>query len=149
MEAQRRSVLGEKSRMSRILGSALAVLAGMSMSALAQEPGSAEAGHELARNLCTSCHIVGNETSGSDLAPPFLVIARDPNTTPVALHSWDEAGHPTLSHLALTPKQVADIDAYLDSLRGREPSGAAAEFERTLPQAPPDRIGAPIGSTSN
>jgi mono/diheme cytochrome c family protein len=146
MEAQRRSVLGEKSRMSRILGSALAVLAGMSMSVLAQEPGSAEAGHELARNLCTSCHIVGNESSGSDLAPPFLVIARDPSTTPIELHSWDEAGHPTLRHLSLTARQVADIDAYLDSLRGTSATGATAEPERTLPPAPPDKIGAPIGT---
>jgi mono/diheme cytochrome c family protein len=131
------------------MGTTLAVLAGMGMSlVLAQEQGDAEAGHALAADLCTSCHIVGNESSGSDLAPPFLVIARDPSTTPVALHSWDEAGHPTLRHLSLTAKQVADIDAYLDSLRGVEPSGAASESERTLPQAPPDRIGDPIGSSN-
>jgi mono/diheme cytochrome c family protein len=117
----------------------------MSMSALAQEPGNAEAGHELARNLCTSCHIVGNETSGSDLAPPFLVIARDPNTTPVALHSWDEERHPTLRHLALTPKQVADIDAYLDSLRNPEAPATGTTEDPGLPAAPPERLGEPIG----
>jgi mono/diheme cytochrome c family protein len=120
--------------------------------AVAQEAGNAEAGHELSSQLCTSCHIVGNESSGSDLAPPFPVIAKDPNTSLIELHSWDEAGHPTLRHLALTPTQVADIDAYLDSLRGaagvpvRRPGSAP---ERTLPQAPPDQIGPPIGGATS
>lgn len=134
--------------MSKFFGSVLAVLAGMSMTPiLAQQQGNAEAGHELASKLCTSCHIVGNESSGSDLAPPFLVVARDPNTSLIELHSWDEEGHPTLRHLALTGKQVADIDAYLDSLRETPASSAAPEPARTLPKAPPDRIGDPIGTS--
>jgi len=135
--------------MSRLLGSALA-LAGIAITpTLAQEAANAEAGHELAAKLCTACHIVGNESSGSDLAPPFPVIARDPNTSLVELHSWDEeAFHPTLRHLTLTARQVADIDAYLDSLRGVEPSATSGEPEPSLPAAPPDRIGEPIGGST-
>jgi mono/diheme cytochrome c family protein len=116
--------------------------------ALAQEPGNAEAGHELASQLCTSCHIIGNERRGSDLAPPFAAIAKDPEVSVAELHGWGGRGHPMLRNLALTPKQVADINAYLDSLRGVAPppaEPAAAPTKRPLPQAPPDRIGPPIG----
>jgi cytochrome c553 len=116
--------------------------------ALAQEPGNAEAGHDLAATLCASCHIVGNERRGSDLAPPFPVIAKNPDTSLIELHAWVRPGHPMLPHLALTPKEVADINAYLDSLRGvepRPPEPEAPPSERALPQAPPDRIGPPIG----
>jgi hypothetical protein len=63
-----------------------AMLAGGS--AAAQENGSAEAGHELASQLCTACHIVGDERRGSDLAPPFRVIARDPRVSLEQLHGW-------------------------------------------------------------
>jgi mono/diheme cytochrome c family protein len=129
--------------MPRILWSLLAIVA--ALPAAAQERGDAEAGHQLSSKLCTACHIVGDERSGSDLAPPFRQIAKDPNTSLIELHSWGQSGHPTLRHLALTSKQAADIDAYLDSLRGAAPTPAPAA-QRTLPQAPPDKIGPPIGS---
>ncbi|HEX5079584.1 MAG TPA: hypothetical protein VFV80_10575 [Geminicoccaceae bacterium] len=116
--------------------------------AAAQEPGHAEAGHELASKLCASCHIVGNERRGSDQAPPFVAIARDPGISLAELHGWGGAGHPMLPDLALTPGQVADINAYLDSLRGVAPPPAkpAPPGEPPLPQAPPDRVGPPIGT---
>jgi cytochrome c553 len=113
----------------------------------AQEQGSAEAGHELASNLCTSCHIVGNERSGSDLAPPFPLIARNPRLSMEELHGWGGRGHPMLPDLALTPDQIADINAYLDSLRGdaAPEAPAAPPRGRDLPPTPPERIGPPIG----
>jgi mono/diheme cytochrome c family protein len=137
--------------MPRSLGSTFAALAAALAvaPAMAQQPGSAEAGHELASKLCSGCHIVGNEPSGSDLAPPFLVIAKDPDTSLIELHSWLHTGHPTLRTLALNAKQIADINAYLDSLRGDAPAPAeraTPPAERTLPKAPPDRIGPPIGT---
>ncbi len=137
--------------MPRSFGSAFAVLAAALAvaPAVAQQPGNAEAGHELASKLCTACHIVGNEPSGSDLAPPFLVIAKDPDTSPIELHSWLQTSHPTLRTLALNAKQIADINAYLDSLRGVAPAPEeqpAPPGQRTLPPAPPDRIGPPIGT---
>jgi mono/diheme cytochrome c family protein len=131
--------------MSRFLGGLLTILA--IWPAAAQEPGNAEAGHELASQLCVSCHIIGNERSGSDLAPPFPIIAKDPSTSLIELHSWIGPAHPLLPDLALTPKQIADIDAYLDSLRGAAPT-PAPPAERALPQAPPDKIGPPIGTQS-
>jgi mono/diheme cytochrome c family protein len=134
--------------MPRFLGSAFGLAVLTAAPALAQEPGNAEAGHELASQLCTSCHIIGNERRGSDLAPPFPAIAKDPKVSVAELHGWGGSGHPMLPNLVLTPKQVADINAYLDSLRGVAPAPAKPAVppsERALPQAPPDRIGPPIG----
>jgi mono/diheme cytochrome c family protein len=135
--------------MTKSLASVFGFAAGVAVApALAQGPGNAEAGRELARTLCASCHIVGSERRGSDLAPPFPVIAKDPDMALIELHAWVSPRHPMLPHLALTPKEVADINAYLDSLRGIEPAPAgpaAPPGQRALPQTPPDRIGPPIG----
>ena len=134
--------------MPRYVGSTLGLAASLAAApAAAQEKGSAEAGHELASKLCTSCHIVGNERSGSDQAPPFPLIAKNPRLSMEELHGWGGRGHPMLPDLALTPGQIADINAYLDSLRGDAPpeAPAAPPRERDLPQTPPERIGPPIG----
>jgi mono/diheme cytochrome c family protein len=118
----------------------------VALSAAAQEQGNAEAGHELASNLCTACHIVGDQRSGSDLAPPFPAIAKDPDVSVAELHGWGGAGHPMLPNLVLTPEQVADINAYLDSLRGAPVERTTPPRKPALPQAPPEKIGPPIGT---
>ena len=113
-----------------------------------QEEGSPAAGLELASQLCTACHIVGTERVGSDAAPPFAAIARDPDVTLSELHGWGGPGHPMLPNLVLTPKQVADINAYLDSLHdaevGQAPPGETEEPAPPLGPAPPERLGDPI-----
>jgi mono/diheme cytochrome c family protein len=107
--------------------------------------GDADAGHELASKLCASCHIVGTERGGSDVAPPFLVIARDPQVTLTALHGWVGPPHPLLSNLALTGQQIADINAYLDLLHGEQaPRVKTEEPPPALEEAPPDQLGEPI-----
>lgn len=126
--------------------------------AAAQEPDPA-AGLGLAERLCTSCHIVGTERVGNDVAPPFPVIAKDPETTLTDLHAWHGPGHPLLPNLALSAQQIADINAYLDSLRdGRaepaagppgQPEGASPRIETEEPppailDSPPEQIGPPI-----
>jgi mono/diheme cytochrome c family protein len=111
----------------------------------AQEEGDAAAGQELASKLCSGCHIVGAERAGSDVAPPFPAIAQDPEMTVTELHGWRGPRHPVLPNLALTTQQTADINAYLDSLRDGS-SPPRAEPQPTLPPAPPDKIGEPIGS---
>lgn len=113
----------------------------------AQQAGDPAAGRELASKLCTACHIVGTERVGSDVAPPFLAIARDPEVTLTELHGWRGPGHPVLPNLALTTRQTADINAYLDSLHDTgAPAPPPAAPRPTLPAAPPDKIGEPIGS---
>ena len=132
------------------LGLTLGLAAGGALApAAAQQPeGSAAAGHELATQLCTACHIVGDERSGSDIAPPFPVIAKNPRLSLEQLHGWGGPGHPMLPDLALTPQQIADINAYLDRLRaGTPPDEPAPDARRKheLPRTPPERIGPPIG----
>jgi mono/diheme cytochrome c family protein len=107
--------------------------------------GNPDAGHELASKLCTSCHIVGTEREGSDVAPPFLVIARDPQLTLTALHGWVGPTHPMLRNLSLSNQQIADINAYLDLLHGEQaPRVKTEEPPPALEEAPPDKLGEPI-----
>jgi mono/diheme cytochrome c family protein len=132
----------------RLILSMLALLA-MSRSAAAQEAtGDPAAGQKLAAQLCTACHIVGTERVGSDVAPPFPVIARDPDMTLTELHAWIGPAHPMLPNLALTPKQIADVNAYLDTLHGADveqaPRVETEEPPAAVEDAPPEKLGEPI-----
>ena len=139
-----------------IIGGLLGVVTA-SWPAAAQPSGDPAAGHDLAARFCAACHIVGAERVGSDAAPPFQTIANDPARRLTELHAWRGPMHPILPNLALSAQQIADIDAYLDSLRApSEPTGAPAAPEGTAPpaatqqpppalqNAPPGKIGPPI-----
>jgi mono/diheme cytochrome c family protein len=133
----------------RLLGATLIVLATASPAAAQQGKGDPVAGRELASQLCAACHIVGTERVGSDAAPPFPAIAKDPGMTLTELHAWIGPAHPMLPNLALTPKQIADVNAYLDSLRGPDSEDRPERLETEQPppaieRAPPERIGPPI-----
>ncbi len=129
-----------------IVGGTLSILA--TVGPAAAQTGDAAAGHDLAAQLCSSCHIVGAERVGSDVAPPFRTIAKDPALKLTELHAWRGPMHPVLSNLALSAKQVADINAYLDSLRASdEPAAAPTATKKPPPailNAPPDKLGEPI-----
>jgi mono/diheme cytochrome c family protein len=132
----------------RLIVSMVALLA-ITRSAAAQEAtGDPAAGHELASQLCAACHIVGTERVGSDVAPPFPVIARDPDMTLTELHAWIGPAHPMLPNLALTPKQIADVNAYLDTLHGADveqtPRVETEEPPAAVEDAPPEKLGEPI-----
>jgi len=130
------------------LVAALTVLAVMRPAAAQQAEPDPAAGLELASQLCTACHIVGTERVGSDVAPPFLAIARNPKITVTELHGWIGPRHPKLPNLALTSRQAGDINAYLDTLRDGDveeaPPSATGEPPPALEEAPPERFGDPI-----
>jgi mono/diheme cytochrome c family protein len=131
-----------------LLGTALILCAAV-LPAAAQDHGDPGAGKELAGQLCTACHIIGTEQVGSDAAPPFPVIAKDPEITPSELHAWLDPAHPVLPDLALTPQQIADINAYLDALHGADieaapPRSETEEPPRAIERAPPEKLGEPI-----
>jgi mono/diheme cytochrome c family protein len=132
--------------------SMLAPLALALPAAAQQLEGDPAAGQELATELCTACHIVGTEEVGSDVAPPFPVIARNPDMTLTELHAWIGPAHPMLPNLALTPQQIADINAYLDTLRGADveevPRVETEEPPAPIEDAPPEQIGEPIETPS-
>jgi mono/diheme cytochrome c family protein len=135
--------MGNRNVKARLIASTMALIAG-TPAAAQQVIGNPDAGHELAAKLCSACHIVGTEQSGSDVAPPFLVIARDPQMTLIALHGWVGPQHP-MRNLALSGQQIADINAYLDTLHGEQtPRVKTEEPPPALKQAPPDKLGEPI-----
>ena len=80
--------------------------------------GDPETGHMLARQWCGGCHVVEpGATGGSDIAPPFTIIAGNPDRTPGWLYAVVTAmPHPVMPNLDLTRPEAADIDAYLDRL---------------------------------
>jgi mono/diheme cytochrome c family protein len=129
----------------------LMVIALTTPAAAQPQEGDAAAGRELASQLCAGCHIVGTERVGSDVAPPFPAIARDPDITVTELHGWIGPTHPMLPNLALASEQTADINAYLDSLRGSDSESEPQRLETKQPleeleRSPPERIGPPIAS---
>jgi mono/diheme cytochrome c family protein len=132
----------------RLILSMLALLAFVRPAAAQQEGGDPAAGQELASQLCAACHIVGTEEVGSDVAPPFPVIARDPDMTLTELHAWIGPAHPMLPNLALTPQQIADINAYLDTLHDADieqaPRIETEEPPAAVEDAPPEKLGEPI-----
>ena len=107
------------------VAAAAALLPPLSAALAAGDP---ETGHMLARQWCGGCHVVDpGATGGSDLAPPFTVIAADPHRTPGWLYAAVTAmPHPVMPNLDLTRQEAADIDAYLDRLAGAGGGGAAA-----------------------
>ncbi|HEX6111194.1 MAG TPA: hypothetical protein VFZ10_02725 [Geminicoccaceae bacterium] len=131
------------------LGASMLTVLAVGLPAAAQEEGDPVAGHELASQLCTACHIVGTEKVGSDVAPPFPVIAKNPDMTLTELHAWIGPAHPMLPDLALTPEQIADINAYLDALHeapveGETPRVETEEPPPAIEHAPPEELGEPI-----
>jgi cytochrome c len=78
--------------------------------------GDSEAGRLLAERSCGGCHTVG-EARGTDTAPPFRSIARDPAKSDSYLYAWLTDPHPPMPNLSLTRREIADVMAYLASLR--------------------------------
>ncbi len=73
-------------------------------------------GLRLARQWCTSCHIVAPGTGGSDAAPPFQTIANNPNVTEGGLRVWLADPHPPMPKFDLTRAETDAIIAYIRSL---------------------------------
>lgn len=76
-----------------------------------------ERGRLLARDWCGSCHVTESGMVGSDTAPPFATIAKDPSSTLDRLHHWLVAPHPPMPDLKLSRDEEDDILAYLLSLK--------------------------------
>lgn len=99
------------------VGSAAAIL--LMASSVAAQAQDSEQGRLLARQWCTSCHLVEAGGTASDAAPPFATISKDPANTPERLHGWLAAPHPPMPDLKLSRDEEDDIVAYLLSLKPR------------------------------
>ena len=101
-----------------------ALLALTAMSAYAQN-GDIAAGHTFAREACSACHVVELEQQKPRLVvigPAFRDIADTRGMTATALRVFLTTSHPKMPNLILTPEEIADVSAYILSLRDRPPS---------------------------
>ncbi len=85
-------------------------------------PGNTQAGRELALRSCASCHVVAAKQGLPPIpnyGPSFFAIAKRPGVTAASLRAFLAKPHPMIEmpDLNLTPAQIADVSAYLLSLR--------------------------------
>jgi mono/diheme cytochrome c family protein len=85
----------------------------------AQEIGSAARGLALAQQVCARCHAVQKQQTQSpnDDAPTFQAIASVPGMTAIALSAALHTSHQTMPNLVLDRDELADVVAYILSLK--------------------------------
>jgi mono/diheme cytochrome c family protein len=96
-----------------------AALAAAAFNAKAQD-GDIAAGHAFARQACKACHMVelkGRSPRRFEIGPAFRDIAATPGMTATALKVFLTSSHPKMPNLILTPEEIADVSAYILSLR--------------------------------
>ncbi len=82
--------------------------------------GDPQAGRELARTWCASCHAVElRPAQAGDAVPGFSAIAAMPSTTAMSLTAFLQTPHGRMPNFQLSRQQVDDAVAYILSLRGR------------------------------
>lgn len=78
-----------------------------------------EAGRELARHWCTSCHLVESAGDGTDAAPAFKSVANDQSLSDRDIKAWLADPHPPMPNFNLARTQIDDLTAYIRSLAGQ------------------------------
>jgi cytochrome c len=84
-------------------------------------PANAERGLRLAERLCAQCHAVAAPAAGSTVAadvPSFSAIARQPGQTVETIAGRIVVPHPPMPHVQVSRDEIADLAAYIISLRG-------------------------------
>ena len=95
------------------------VLTASVASAAAQEAGDPARGRNVARQVCAECHaVLASETiSPRPELPTFKVIANTPGMTGTAVAVWLRTPHKSMPNIMLPPQDVADLAAYIESMR--------------------------------
>jgi mono/diheme cytochrome c family protein len=104
----------------RVLIGMLAALALGTAPARAEPPGEPGRGRDLARQLCSSCHLVSPDHRGPvpDGIPSFMAIAARPGgTEDHLLGVLVSPPHPAMPAPPLSRQQMRDVAAYILSLR--------------------------------
>jgi mono/diheme cytochrome c family protein len=88
--------------------------------------GDIAAGHSFAREACSTCHVVDAQQQRPPwrifIGPAFRNIANTRGTTATALRVFLTTSHPKMPNPIATPEQMADVIAYILSLRSdRDP----------------------------
>jgi len=78
------------------------------------------AGHGLARQWCSSCHVIEKDQAqpATDSVPSFFAIANDSTTTEDGLRTFLGTPHASMPNISLSREEVTNLIAYLMSLKG-------------------------------
>jgi mono/diheme cytochrome c family protein len=84
-----------------------------------QTAGDPAAGKAIAEIWCSACHVVSPTQQGgsSSGAPPFTAIAKMKSATPMGLRVFLQTPHGRMSDLHLTREEIANLSAYILSLK--------------------------------
>lgn len=80
-------------------------------------PPSAARGMALAERLCSSCHVTAASASAQAGVPSFTSIANRPEQTAARIRNVLIAPHAPMPDMQLSTEEIADITAWLDTLR--------------------------------
>ncbi len=103
-------------------GAAFAIALACSLGAAgaaAQEAGNPASGHRLAQRWCSGCHVVdaAQASGGATGAPSFMSVAQMASTTQVSLSVFLETTHGRMPDFELTRNEIANVAAYIVSLK--------------------------------
>lgn len=106
-------------KLSTLLSTALFLTAVASPALADGGPADTARGLELARKLCSNCHLVGPGEAEPvrPYAPPFTAIASHAGQTPERLAGAIIVPHPEMPMVPLTIKEIRDIVGYIMSLK--------------------------------
>jgi mono/diheme cytochrome c family protein len=84
----------------------------------AAQAADAGAGARVAAQWCANCHVAAEgQAAGADPAPSLVALMRDPAWDDAALARAIADPHPRMPDPGLTREQIADVVAYLATLR--------------------------------
>ncbi len=95
------------------------LLAAMPAQAQPLEKLDVASGERLARALCVNCHQVAPDGAGAVLTdvPGFAAVANRPDMSREAIEAYVLSPHPAMPEIQMTRDELADIAAYIMSLR--------------------------------
>jgi mono/diheme cytochrome c family protein len=88
---------------------------------LASATGDRPRGRQLAEQLCTGCQIVGEQAAGVAVSadvPSFRTIANKPDPSAKRVAGRIVVPHPPMPQIQLSRQEIADLAAYIMSLKG-------------------------------
>jgi mono/diheme cytochrome c family protein len=102
-----------------VFGTAASFLLLTTLCAHAVQLGNIEEGHRFARESCSQCHLLGDETGRSmnEEAPPFNQIANTPGMTSTALKVFLVTPHRHMPELIVGGDDAENVVAYILSLK--------------------------------
>jgi mono/diheme cytochrome c family protein len=79
----------------------------------------AASGQDIARRWCANCHVTGlpGQATANDTAPSFPAIAARPGVSQHSLEASIAGPHPRMPDFNLSQSNVANVAAYILSLR--------------------------------